>query len=278
MSATSTGLRVEDLAPALGSIVHDIDLAAGDLAERHGEALRRLLREREVLFFRDQQLPPHAQVRFGEIFGTVQDVSAFFPHHAENAKVEILKSSGRPIGTDVWHADLTWQARPPLAGCLFAVTVPAVGGDTMFASMTTAFASLDAAMRARLEELAGVHNWEGPEVTRHIRSLSDGKLRYQESREAHPPLEHPVVAVHPQTRKKVLNVNALYTTHIVGVPRDESQHLLAYLTSLARVPEWQVRFRWQPGSVAIWDNRAVQHYAVNDYHPEPRLMHRVTIV
>lgn len=277
MTSTSTGLRVEDLAPALGSIVHDVDLSADDLAERHGAALRGLLRKREVLFFRDQRLSPDQQVRFGEIFGAVQDVSAFFPHHESNAKVEILESSGRPIGTDVWHADLTWQAHPPLAGCLFAVTVPAVGGDTMFASMTTAYASLDAAMRARLEELSGVHNWEGPEVTQHIRSLADGARRYRESREAHPPLRQPVVAIHPQT-KNVLNVNALYTTHIVGIPRDESQHLLAYLTSLARVPEWQVRFRWQPGSVAIWDNRAVQHYAVNDYHPEPRLMHRVTIV
>ena len=101
--------------------------------------------------------------------------------------------------------------------------------------------------------------------------------RYAEMRRNFPPVEHPVVLVHPESGRKLIFVNMLYTTRITKVTRAESSALLALLTGLSAVPEWQVRFKWQPGSVAVWDNRAVQHYAVNDYHPYPRLMHRVAI-
>jgi taurine dioxygenase len=110
-----------------------------------------------------------------------------------------------------------------------------------------------------------------------VRSGSDAEERYADMRRRHPPIEQPVVKIHPVSGRKVLYVNQLYTTRILGMSRQESAAMLGYLTSLATVPEWQVRFRWEPGSIAIWDNHAVQHYAINDYHLYPRLMHRVTI-
>jgi taurine dioxygenase len=267
----------EPLTPAIGGLVRGLDLADPNVLERRHDDLRRALRERQVIFFRDQRLDPGAQVRLAAVFGEVKDVSSTFAHHPDNAQVELLESKGRGPGTDVWHADLTWQRNPPKAACLYAVDVPPAGGDTMWASMTAAFASLAPHLQEYLGGLTAVHNWEGPEVVGHVRSGSDGEVRYRALRETYPPLEVPVVAVHPETQQRVLNVNALYTTSICGVSREESAALVSFLTGLARVPEWQVRFRWKPGSVAIWDNRAVQHYAVNDYYPSYRLMHRVTI-
>ncbi len=132
-------------------------------------------------------------------------------------------------------------------------------------------------MQRYLGTLTAVHNWETSSVTEYIRGLENGAERYERTRRDHPPIEVPVVRPHPETGEPVLWVNSLYTTRIVGVSKAESDHLLSYLTGLATVAEWQVRFRWEPGSMALWDNHAVQHYAVNDYFPAYRLMHRVTL-
>lgn len=268
---------LEHLAPRVGSLVTDIDLAAPDLGARFGGFLRAALQDRQVLFFRDQHLDPGQLVALAGVFGSVPPVSSTFPSHPDNPDVEILKSAGRRTGTDVWHADLSWQAEPPKGACLLAVDVPPVGGDTMWSSMTAAWDSLDEELRAYLRPMRAIHDWETPELLASIRSRPDAEARYAEMRRAYPPIERPVVIVHPESGREVLNVNALYTTRLVGHGRVESTSLLSFLTGLAAVPEWQVRFRWRPGSIAIWDNLAVQHYAINDYHPYPRLMHRVTI-
>ena len=270
-------MNIEPLTPAIGALISGVDAADAAELSAHGDALRKALLDHQVIFFRDQQLDPDAQVRLASVFGSVKDVSSTFAHHPANARVELLESKGRGPGTDVWHADLTWQKTPPLGACLYAVDVPAAGGDTMWASMTAAFDSLAPMMQTYVSGLRAIHSWEGPEVIGNVRNGPDGEARYQKMRETYPPLEVPLVATHPKTHKRVLTANALYTTSICDVTRDESSTLLSFLTGLARVPEWQVRFHWTPGAVAIWDNRAVQHYAVNDYFPSYRLMHRVTI-
>ena len=270
-------MNVTPLTPAIGALIDGVDTADASALEHDAGKLRHALLEHQVIFFRDQHLDPEAQVRLASVFGSVKDVSSTFAHHPENARVELLESKGRGPGTDVWHADLTWQNTPPFGACLYAVDVPPAGGDTMWASMTAAFDSLAPAMQSYLSGLTAMHSWEGPEVIGNVRNGPNGEARYHAMREKYPPLEVPLVAVHPKTQKRVLTANALYTTSICGVTRDESAALLTLLTGLARVPEWQVRFHWEPGSVAIWDNRAVQHYAVNDYYPSYRLMHRVTI-
>jgi taurine dioxygenase len=270
-------LSITRLTPAIGALIGGVDTAEATELEMHGAELREALREHQVIFFRDQHLDPAAQVRLASVFGSVNDVSSTFAHHPDNAQVELLESKGRGPGTDVWHADLTWQRTPPFGACLYAVDVPAAGGDTMWASMTAAYDSLAPKMQAYVNELTALHSWEGPEVIGSVLARPDGEERYRRMRETYPPLEVPVVALHPETKKPVLTVNALYTTSICGVTREESAALITLLAGLARVPEWQVRFHWTPGAVAIWDNRAVQHYAVNDYYPSYRLMHRVTI-
>jgi taurine dioxygenase len=270
-------VSVTPLTPAIGGLIEGVDTADAAALERDGAELRQALLDRQVIFFRKQQLTPDAQVRLAAVFGTVNDVSSTFAHHPDNARVELLESKGRGPGTDVWHSDLSWQRTPPLGACLYAVDVPAPGGDTIWASMTAAYDSLAPKMQDYIRDLSALHSWENPEVIGNVRSSADGEARYNKLRETYPPLEVPVVSVHPKTMRRVITVNALYTTSICGVTREESAALLGVLTGLARVPEWQVRFHWEPGSIAIWDNRAVQHYAVNDYYPSYRLMHRVTI-
>jgi taurine dioxygenase len=269
--------ELEHLTPHLGSVIHGIDLADPDAVGRHREDLRRAFLERQVIFFRDQKLDPAAQVSFARSFGEVRPVASTFPSHPDNPNLEILESKGKRTGTDVWHTDLTWQRDPPIATCLYAINVPPSGGDTIWASMTGAYEALDEKFRAYLDGLGAVHDWEGPELMAGLRAKPDMQARYEEMRLRYPPIEQPVVKVHPETGKKILYVNTMYTTRIVGVSRTESSSLTAFLAGLSAVPELQVRFKWAPGSLAIWDNRSTQHYAVNDYHPFPRLMHRVTV-
>lgn len=270
-------MHVEHLTPSIGSEIGGIDLSDARQVETHAPRLRELLTERQVIFFRDQELSPAAQVRVAQVFGKVQPVSSTFPSHPDDQHVELLITQGAQTGTDIWHADLTWQAAPPAGACLYAVDVPQTGGDTMWASMTTAFASLGKDLQAHLKGLRALHNWEAPALRDNVlRRDASGEL-YRVTRQKHVPIEQPVVLEHPVTGKPVSFVNALYTTHILGVPQDESASLIAFLSGLAKVPEWQVRFRWRKGSVAVWDNLATQHYAVNDYYPAPRRMHRVAI-
>ena len=270
-------MQVEHITPCIGSGIYGIDLSDPAQVHDHADALRKLLEAGQVIFFRDQTLDPAQQVRVAQVFGKVEPVSSTFPSHPDDPHVELLISQGTRTGTDIWHADLTWQTKPPAGACLYAVDVPPTGGDTMWASMTTAFASLAPELQAYLRTLRATHNWEAPALRQSLMRRDPSGEAYRATRLKHPPLEQPVVLVHPVTCLPVAFVNSLYTTHIEGVTSDESAALIAMLSGLAKVPEWQVRFRWRKGSVAIWDNLATQHYAVNDYHPAARRMHRVAI-
>jgi taurine dioxygenase len=159
-----------------------------------------------------------------------------------------------------------------LGSMLRAVELPPVGGDTLFADMEAAYDGLGDAMKAMLADLVAVHDFTKVFGGR----LSAEKLA--ETRAAYPPAEHPVIRTHPVTGRRSIYVNAAFTSHIVGLTRTESDDLLAYLYAQAEVPERQCRFRWEPGSFALWDNRCAQHYAVSDYWPQRRVMERVTIV
>jgi len=270
-------MEIEHITPCIGSEIRGINLSDQAQVEAAADNLRALLAERQVIFFRDQDLSPEAQVRFSKLFGKVERVSSTFPAHPEEPHVELLVSQGTRTGTDIWHADLTWQTSPPAGACLFAVDVPDTGGDTMWVSMTAAFASLNADMQSYLRKLTAVHNWEAPALKDNLTKRDPTGELYRSAREKYQPIEQPVVLEHPVTGQPVVFVNALYTTHIQGVSNDESTALVSLLSGLAKVPEWQVRFRWRKGSVAVWDNIATQHYAVNDYHPAARRMHRVAI-
>ncbi|WP_327298865.1 MULTISPECIES: TauD/TfdA family dioxygenase [unclassified Streptomyces] len=274
-SVCPTGFKLELLTPTIGGVVHGLDLR-DELSPKCQDELRQTLLEREVLFLRDQQIEPGDQLRFARIFGEPQEVSAFFPSLPDNRYIEVLESRGRASGTDVWHSDLTWQPTPNAATCLHSQEVPPCGGDTLWASMTAAYDAIPEDVKKLIDPLDAVHDWER-ELSDHVRSGEEGEKRYAETREKYPPRRHPVVRTHPVTGRKLVYVNELYSTRIAGVDHQLSESLLRYLVGLARVPEFQARFRWDANAIAIWDNRSVQHYAVGDYHPHYRKMHRVTL-
>ncbi|MBR7833427.1 TauD/TfdA family dioxygenase [Actinospica durhamensis] len=265
-----TRLVLHPLTGHIGAEVEGVDFDAALDAELAAE-LRAALAEWKVLFFRDQHEFDHAaHLALAAIWGEPEP-NPFFGK-TETAGISRLAKDASTIATEnIWHSDHSFMAAPARGSILRAVEVPAAGGDTLWADMGAAYDNLTQELKDRLEGLRAVHDWEPswgqamtPDQIAALRPLQPGA-------------EHPVVVRHPVTGRKTLYVNRPFTTHIVGMPEAESEELLRELFLQARVPEYQVRFRWQPGSVAIWDNIATQHYAINDYHPQRRVMERIAI-
>jgi len=234
--------------------------------------LRQALLDHLVLFFRDQHLSTDAQLRLAEHFGDI-DLPLFRTESSSRPEVIVLDQvAPKGEGADSWHADNTYMANPPMASILHAQLLPPVGGDTCFASMVAAYDALSPAMRDFLDGLTAVHSLEVmAERTKHV-----ANARLRDSLDEWPPVVHPVVRVHPETGRKLLNVNRNWTVRIVELSDAESDAVLRFLYGHLDGPEFQVRFHWTPGAVAFWDNRAVQHYAVADYTSR-RTMQRVTV-
>lgn len=214
---------------------------------------------------------------FTRTFGHVNEVKAFFPRVESQPEIEIVESTAeRPSAANNWHADITWRDNPPVGTSLYAQVIPASGGDTLWASLTTAYEQLPADFKAYLETLSAVHTWEISGWTEYLLRKDANGEQLKEARAKYPPVTHPVVRVHPITGKKILYVNPTFTSHIKGLPRVQSDALLAQLYVLITVPEVQARLRWQPNTLAVWDNRSTQHYAVGDFYPQHRKLHRIT--
>lgn len=271
-----THLLITPYSPNIGAVVHDIDLNRLDDSRR--AELRRALTEFQVLFVRGQDLSPEQQIALARVFGDPDKAKAFFPRHAQNTLVEIVeaKAGAQRYGTDQWHADITFSANPPTGTVLHAREVPASGGDTLWVSATKVYDALPPGLRDWLETLEAVHSFEHSGWPAWFRAQPDGEQRYREARAACLPVVHPVIRTHPVSGRKLVYVNPNFTDRIKGLSRQESDALLRQLFSLFERPDYQARLRWEKGTVAIWDNRATQHYAVADYAPQYRLMHRVT--
>ncbi|WP_034263343.1 TauD/TfdA dioxygenase family protein [Actinospica robiniae] len=263
-------LELTPLTPHIGARVAGVDLA-GPLGPDLAAELRAALLEWKVLFLRDQHGLDHdAHRALAAVWGEPEP-NPFFPKGA-SVGVSRLAKDGMAIGMEnIWHSDHSFMAAPALGSILRAIEVPDAGGDTIWADMHAAYENLSPDLKARIEGLTAVHDWV---PTWGIPMSDEQVLALQASL---PPVEHPVVVRHPRTGRKLLYVNEPFTTRIVGLPEDESRALLDELALQARIPEYQVRFRWQPDSVAIWDNIATQHYAVNDYYPARRVMERIAI-
>lgn len=275
-SAAYQSFVAEPYTPNIGATLHGLNLSQplGDLAQTE---LKAALARYEVIFFRDQVLTPAQQVAFTRIFGQVNEVKAFFPRAESQPDIEIVESTAeRPAANNNWHADITWQANPPMGTSLYAQVVPASGGDTVWASMTGAYTDLPADFKAYLETLSAMHTWEVTGWTEYLLRQDITGKQLQAARAKYPPVTHPVVRVHPVTGKKILYVNPTFTTHIHGLPRVQSDALLAQLFARITAPEIQARLRWQANTLAVWDNRSTQHYAVADFYPQHRKLHRVT--
>jgi taurine dioxygenase len=277
-------IRVEPLTCTIGAELSNVDLGIASRDPGLVAEVRALLLKHRVLFFRDQDISRAEHVAFARHFGELEDhpVAGSDPEHP--GLVRIYKSPDAPNDRyeNAWHTDATWREKPPFGCVLRCIECPPVGGDTMWANMVEAHARLSEDVRARIAGLRARHSIEA----------SFGAAMPIEKRLAlraqFPDAEHPVVRTHPETGEKVLFVNA-FTTHFTNYhtaanvrfgqdANPGASLLLSYLISQAYIPEFQVRFRWKPNSVAMWDNRSTQHYAVMDYPPCHRKMERAGII
>jgi taurine dioxygenase len=263
-------MDIRPLTPHIGAEIAGVDLSL-PIGEDLAAELKQVLLEWKVVFFRDQHaFDPSSQLALSAVWGAPEP-NPFFPS-GDTAGVSRLAKDAMAVGTEnIWHSDHSFMAAPALGSVLRAVEVPAAGGDTLWADMGAAYDNLSERTKARIEGLTAVHDW----VPSWGLTMTENQIAAH--REALPPVEHPVVVRHPRTGRKLLYVNEPFTTRITGLSETESRELLGELVLQARIPEYQVRFRWQPGSVAIWDNIATQHYAINDYYPQRRVMERIAI-
>ena len=282
-SRTST-IEVRPLTCAIGAELRNVDLGAASRDIRLAAEIRALLVEHKVLFFRNQDITRAEHVAFARRFGELEDhpVAGSDPEHP--GLVQIYKKPDQPADRyeNSWHSDATWREAPPMGCVLRCLECPPVGGDTMWANMVEAYARLPEDVKVKIADLRARHSIEA----------SFGAAMPIEKRlalrERFPDAEHPVVRTHPETGEKVLFVNA-FATHLSNYHTPErvrfgqdanpgASDLLRYLISQAYIPEYQVRWRWKPNSIAIWDNRSTQHYAVMDYPPCHRKMDRAGII
>jgi taurine dioxygenase len=272
----SAGVTVRRVGVNLGAEISGVDLRQ-TLSDIQLRAIEIALVENELIIFRDQDITSDQLMAFGRRFGELT-VHPFAPNEGRNAP-ELIKfrndETTPPFGTDVWHSDETFRAEPPMATILCAKEIPAVGGDTMFASMSAAYDGLSDRMQQYISGLYAIHDMK-PFRPLFGKSI-DERRKLQEYEFQYPPQLHPVVRLHPVSGRKVLFVNPQFTIAIDGMEERESRGLLATLFHQALVPEYQFRHHWQPHSIAMWDNRSVQHYAIHDYYPQRRYMERVTI-
>ena len=274
-SAERRELTLEPLGPSFGAVVHDLDLT--ELTDAQVAAVRAAFVEHKVLFFTGQDLTDADQVAFASRLG---DLTAGHPVALSDGTTEIYRidSSDPEFSfSDVWHTDVTFMTNPPAASILRAVTLPDTGGDTSWADSQLAYDSLSVPVRRLVDGLTAVHDgnreW-GAYLRRHADRGNEWDGAVVTSL---PPVEHPVVRVHPETGRKGLFVNPVFTSHIAGVSDAESRGILDLLYAHLTKPEHTIRHRWSPGDVGIWDNRATAHYANNDYSGKTRAMARVTL-
>ncbi len=255
----------------LGAEISGVQLS-GDLPDEVIAEIRRALVEFKVVVFRDQPLSSADHVGFARRFGELE-VHPFLmgsPEHPELVRFE--KGADTGGFENGWHHDVTWRGTPSMGAILRAIQVPATGGDTLFADMAAAYDGLADDMKERLEGLEAAHDY----LMAFGHFVADEKKA--EMREQYPVVHHPVVRTHPESGRKLLFVNAYFTSHIVGLPEEESTELLRHLVSQAAITEYQYRVQWEPDTVVFWDNRMVQHYAASDYFPDIRIMERASII
>jgi taurine dioxygenase len=270
-------LQVSRLTAALGAIIEGVRLSE-ELNEETIDQLRSLLVEHQLLLFRRQPLTPQQQVRFARRFGELH-IHPIYPLLPELPEILVLDTHADFLpDNDNWHTDVTFTPTPPMAGILAAKQLPSVGGDTLWSSSFAAYEALSRPMRELLQGMTAEHSVIKSFPAERWGSDPASRERYERAVSKHPPVTHPVVRTHPVSGRKALFVNSGFTTRINELTASESDALLAFLYAHAARPEFTVRWHWRVDDVAFWDNRVTQHYAVADYLPERRLMHRATVI
>jgi taurine dioxygenase len=273
--STREALQMQRLSPALGAVVDAIQLSP-DLDDDTIAQIREALDEHLVLFFERQHLTPIQQRDFAARFGDLY-IHPFYPGEADVPHITVLEhGADRRANSDRWHADVTYLAEPPQAAVLYTEVIPEVGGDTLWASMYGAYEALSKPLKEMLCGLRAAHSFARCFTPERFRSAGMESRRERLYAE-HPPVSHPVVRTNPSTGRKALFVNQDFTTRIEGIAERESDAVLRFLFEHVSQPEFQIRWRWAPHTVAFWDNRWTQHCALADYYPALRRVRRATI-
>lgn len=268
-------LEVRKTSGGCGAEVLGVDLR--QLTNSQMEAVRQAYADHGVIFFRDQSLTPEDHIAFARRWGDIVVNKFFTP--SENpliAEVRKEKEQTTNIGGG-WHTDHSYDVEPAMGSILVARQLPEEGGDTLFASMYAAYDALTPGLKKTLESLRAVHSVSQVFGAGGFYQQGDQQTGMKVAAPTIPEVTHPVVITHPESGRKALYVNPAFTIRFDGWSPMESKPLLDFLYAHAVRPEFTCRFRWKPGSIAFWDNRATWHYASNDYHGHERLMHRITI-
>lgn len=276
------GFSLTRVTPTIGAEIADIDLRQ-PLDEATYMALRRALVAHKVLFFRDQDITPAQHVQLARRFGALE-IHPVFPQHPEHPELVLLGGNAQARATEnIYHTDVSWREIPSMGSMLRCVECPPVGGDTIWVNMAAAYAALPEDVKKSIAGLQAVHDIM-PAFAR--RMSAEERVA---NRQKYPPATHPVVRTHPESGEKILYVNEGFVTHLANYAEHHAARggfdfrygqsdLLHYLYRQAMFPEYQVRLRWQPHTIAFWDNRSTQHYAVQDYFPAVRRMMRATVI
>lgn len=274
--------RIKPLSPTIGVEIEGIDLRQS-LDEDTYKAMRTALIRYKLLVFRDQDITPAQHVRLAARFGELE-VHPVFKHHPDHPELVLLGGDQQVKAREnIFHTDVSWRECPSMGSMLRCIECPEVGGDTLWVNMAAAYANLPEDVKERLAGLYAVHD---------VMPAFGARMTPQEcevNRHKFPPAMHPVVRTHPESGEKILYVNEAFVTHLANYNqvaevrmgfdfRLGEMDLLQYLYRQAATPEYQVRLRWRPNTIAFWDNRSTQHYAIQDYFPAVRRMMRATII
>ena len=267
--------KVEAITPSIGAEISGVFLNK-DLNSATVEKIYSALIKHQVIFFRDQDISPETHLKLAESLGDIDPGHPVYPHVEGYQSIVLLKNDAHTKpDTNDWHKDLTFKANPPFASILHGVSVPQVGGDTLWASMSAAYESLSDGWKEHLEGLEAIHDMG---TFRNDYYKDGGIESVNNALKKVGSAVHKVVETHPISGLKYLNVNQSFTRNIVNESQGQSDHVLQFLFQHITKPEFQVRFHWENNSIAIWDNRITQHYAVCDYLPNFRHMQRITVV
>ena len=270
-------LVVNKLTPKIGIEINNINLSK-PLISKDIELIYKYLINNKVIFFRNQIINPKMHLTFAKYFGSIEEPHPVYPHVPKYKNIILLKNNKKnPPDTDVWHTDVTFRSEPAFASILYSKTIPPTGGDTLWSCLTAVYDSLPINIKKFIASLKAVHDMGdfrntftvGEKIGK-AKKLNHGFKKFGSS-------IHSVVKIHPITKKKLLFINPGFTNHIIGLNSTDSNNLLNYLFTFMNKPEFQVRFKWTANTIAMWDNRCTMHYAIGDYMPNQRIMHRVTI-
>ena len=267
--------KVEAITPSIGAEISGVSLNK-DLNSATVEKIYSALIKHQVIFFRDQDIAPESHLKLAESLGDIDPGHPVYPHVEGYQSIVLLRNDidNKPDTND-WHKDLTFKPNPPFASILHGVNVPKAGGDTLWASMSAAYDALSEGWKAHLEGLEAIHDMG---TFRNDFYKEGGIDSVNSALKKVGSAVHKVIETHPISGLKYLNVNQSFTRNIVNESQGPSDHILQFLFQHISKPEFQVRFHWKNNSIAIWDNRITQHYAVFDYLPNFRHMHRITVV